>query len=154
MFKRIFCIQIISLILCSCSTFPLTANNITNTGSIKLSREEKETIKLSEILFKNLNKNWIQDKKFKNDQMSSQFKVHLARDGSIESFKLCNCFCAEDVNNECETFVINTKKTIIKSFPIKELLSINYSNWEYIWLNFGSKEGNELFDKQQKNNKS
>ena len=86
--------------------------------------------------------------------MSSQFKVHLARDGSIESFRLCNCFCVDDVNNECETFVINTKKTIIKTFPIKELLSINYSNWEYIWLNFGSKEANELFAKQQKNNKN
>lgn len=51
-------------------------------------------------------------------------------------------------------FCYKYEKTIIKSFPIKELLSINYSNWEYIWLDFGSKEANELFAKQEKNNKN
>jgi len=126
-------------------------NNHANINSVKISREEKETIKLTGILFKTLNNNWIQDKKYENDQISAQFKIHLARDGSIENLKLSNVFCIDDFNNECETFVINTKKTILKSFPIKELLSINYSNWEYLWLCFGSKEGNELLLKNKKN---
>jgi len=149
MLKRIFCIQIISLILCSCSTFPLRGNNTTNTDFIKLSREENEIIKLSKTLTEKLNGNWVQEERYKNERISATFRIHLERDGSIESFKLCDSFCIDDFNNECETFVINTKKTILKSFPIKELLSINYSNWEYLWLSFGSKEGNELFKKQQ-----
>ena len=65
MFKKILCIQIISLLVCSCSSLPLTEKAYVSSNLVKLSREEKETIKLSEILFKNLNKNWIQNKKFK-----------------------------------------------------------------------------------------
>jgi len=151
---RIFFIQIISLLICSCSSFSLMDNNSNNISSIQLSREENEIIKLSKILTEKLNSNWIQEEKYKNERFVATFKINLERDASIKDLKLYDAFCVDDKNNEYDIFAMNTKKTIIKSFPIKELQSINYSNWECLVLSFGSKEGNELFLKQQKNNKN
>lgn len=146
MIKKIIFIQIISLALCS---FSMAEAGPTNNKSSNISQEEQDAIKLANILFSTLNGNWIQEKRYKNGGIGANYSIHLKKDGSIESVKLCNIFCGDDLNNECETFVSNTKKTIFKSFPIKELSSINYSNWEYLHLAFGSKEGNELFTKQQ-----
>jgi len=148
MIKKILFIQIISLMICSCSSFPLEEKPISKQAE-SLTLEEKENIKLSKILLQTLNGNWTQEKKYQNERMSATFHVHLKSDGTIEDFKLTDSFCGDDLNNECEHFILNVKKTILTGFPIKDLSSMDYKYWRYLWLTGGSKEGNELFLKQQ-----
>ena len=145
MIKKILFVQIVSLILCSCSSFPLEEKTISN-QSESLTLEENKNIKSSKILFNTLNNNWVQERKYQNEKMNATFHVNLRNDGTIENFKLTDSFCGDDLNNECENFVLNVKKTILNTFPIKDFPSIDYRS---LWLTGGSKEGNELFLKQQ-----
>ena len=133
MIKKILFTQIISLILCSCACFPLEEKPISKQPD-SLTLEEKENIKASKILFNTLNSNWVQERKYQNERMNATFHVHLRNNGTIESFKLTDSFCGDDLNNECEDFVLNVKKTILNTFPIKDLSSIDYSYWRCLWL--------------------
>jgi hypothetical protein len=132
--------------ICSCSSFPLEEKPISKQGE-SLTLEEKKNIKSSKILFNTLNNNWVQERKYQNEKMNATFHVNLRNDGTIENFKLTDSFCGDDLNNECENFVLNVKKTILNTFPIKDFPSIDY---RCLWLTGGSKEGNELFKKQIK----
>jgi hypothetical protein len=146
MIKKILFIQIISLILCSCSSFPLEEKPISKQAE-SLTPEENKNIKSSKILFNTLNSNWVQERKYQNERMNATFHVNLRNDGTIENLKLTDFFCGDDLNNECENFVLNVKKTILNTFPIKDFPSIDYRS---LWLTGGSKDGNELFKKQIK----
>lgn len=146
MIKKILFIQIISLMLCSCSSFPLEEKPISKQAE-SLTPEENKNIKSSKILFNTLNSNWVQERKYQNERMNATFHVNLRNDGTIENFKLTDSFCGDDLNNECENFVLNVKKTILNTFPIKDFPSIDYRS---LWLTGGSKDGNELFKKQIK----
>ena len=64
-------------------------------------------------------------------------------------------FCANDLKNECKTFVSNVEKTVLKSFSIKVATTTTSNCYtKNLEITFRSKEGNELFAKQQKNNKN
>ena len=84
-----------------------------------------------------------------NEKIEATYHVHLKRDGTIDGIKLTYYFCGVDLNNECEHFILNMKNTILRTFPIKDLLSMDYKYWYCLWLPGSSKEANELFLEQQ-----
>jgi PBP1b-binding outer membrane lipoprotein LpoB len=149
MLKRILFIQLMSLILSGCQSFPYTKSEFVSTlNEVQTNKYIRES---HEHLSKQLEDNWVQSTHYKNKKMTATFRINLENDGTIKSFKMMDSFCANDLKNECKTFVSNVEKTVLKSFPTKGVTTTTSNCYiRNLEITFRSKEGNELFAKQQK----
>lgn len=139
-----------SLILSSCQSFPSIKSEFVSTSQANEIQINKCIRESHEHLSKQLADNWVQSTYYKNEEMTAIFRINLEKDGTIKSFKIIDSFCADDLKNECKTFVSNVEKTVLKSFPTNDATTTTSNCYiRNLEITFRSKEGNELFAKQQ-----
>jgi len=150
MLKRILFIQIMSLILSSCQSFPSIKSEFVSTSQANEIQINKCIRESHEHLSKQLEDNWVQSTYYKNEEMTATFRINLEKNGTIKSFKMMDSFCANDLKNECKTFVSDVEETVLKSFPTNDATTTTSNCYiKNLEITFRSKEGNELFAKQQ-----
>jgi len=133
------------------SSFALEVNPI---NIDTLTKDENHKLKISAIytsITKIFNASWYQEKIYQNNDISVGFFIVLHENGALKHLKMNYVHCGNDTNNECKHFILNVKKNISRAFPMKDVFSsLDYKHWRHLNLDFGSKEGNELFKKQIK----
>jgi hypothetical protein len=115
-----------------------------------LTCREHSIINYSKILTDAFIKNWIQPQKYKNERLKAWFRIILNEHGGILKYYLVSVDCPVDIDNECEIFVQNVKKTIKETFPVAELKPLTADIGEEYTLVFKSKEGNEILEHNNK----
>ena len=130
MIKKILFIQIISLMLCSCSSFPLEEKPVSD--------EQKDTsLRITEVMFI---KSQIQDKwaqpvgNLENIQV--KVKIELAIDGSVTKVDIISINCPLGADQFCQLVAESAVKSVKKASPIKNLRPDRYDIWKSFDLDF------------------
>jgi len=128
MIKKALFIQIISLILCSCSSFALEEKPVTHMSD-DLTTNEKMLVKQQ-----------IDDKMryFVDDleNIKVKTKLELDIDGSITQAEIISITCPPGVEKICEIMAETTKKAAKKASPIKNLRPDRHDIWKTVELDF------------------
>ena len=132
MIKKTLFIQIVSLILCSCSSFPLEEKTISN-QSESLTLEEKDKINIE----KQIERYWILPSDL-GDAGTHVIRVHLFIDknGVIEKFDISSINCSSNTHKVCEILINNLKEAVKQSSPLKNLTEDRYEVWKEVFLDF------------------
>jgi hypothetical protein len=119
MIKKILFIQIISLMLCSCSFFPLEERSVTEIMIIKSQIEDK----------------WVQPVgNLKN--INVKISVDLEIDGTVIKADIVSINCPAGADQICQLVAESAKKAIKKASPIKNLRPDRHDIWKTIDLDF------------------
>ena len=132
MIKRILFIQIISLILCSCSSSHLKETPISK-QSESLTLEEKDKINIA----KQIERYWILPSNLE-DAGTHVIRVHLFIDknGVIKKFDITSINCSSNTHKVCKILMNNLKEAVKQSSPLKNLLEDRYELWKEVDLDF------------------
>ena len=132
MIKKTLFIQIISLILCSCSSFPLEEKTISN-QSESLTLEEKDKINIE----KQIERYWILPSDL-GDAGTHVIRVHLFIDknGVIKKFDITSINCSSNTHKVCKILINNLKEAVKQSSPLKNLTEDRYEVWKEVFLDF------------------
>ena len=132
MIKRILFIQIISLILCNCSSSHLKETPISK-QSESLTLEEKEKINIA----KQIERYWILPSDL-GDTGTHVNRVHLFIDknGVIKKFDITSINCSSNTHKVCKILMNNLKEAVKQSSPLKNLQEDRYELWKEVDLDF------------------
>ena len=132
MIKKILFVQIISLMLCSCSSFPLEEKPVSYVSD-GLTLEEKDKINIA----KQIERYWILPSDL-GDAGTHVIRVHLFIDknGVIEKFDISSINCSSTTHKVCEILINNLKEAVKQSSPLKNLPEDRYELWKEVDLDF------------------
>lgn len=128
MIKKILFIQIISLILCSCSSFPLEEQPVSYAPD-SLSKDEKILI-MSQVEDK-----WIQvvgDLK----NIKVRISLELEIDGTVTKAEIKSITCPPGIEQTCQLVAESAKRAVKNATPIKNLQPERYDIWKKFDLDF------------------
>ena len=130
MIRKIFLIQIVSLILCSCACFPLEEKPVSN-------EQEDTSLQITEVMFI---KNQITDKWARPvgniENIKVKVKIELAIDGSVTKADIISINCPAGGEQFCQLVAESTIKAVKKASPIKNLRPDRHDIWKNFDLEF------------------
>ena len=128
MIKKILFIQIISLILCSCSGFPLEEKPVSYTPD-SLSKDEKI------LIMSQIDDNW---KKVIGDLDNIKVKINLEleTDGTVTKADITSITCPPGAEQTCQLVAESAKRAVKNASPIKNLQPDRYNLWKKFNIDF------------------
>ena len=128
MIKKILFIQIISLIFCSCSGFPLEEKPVSYTPD-SLSKDEK-TLIMSQVEEK-----WIP---VVGDPKNVEVKIslELETDGTVIKAEVTRIICLLGDEKICQLVAESAKRAVKNASPIKNLQPDRYDLWKKFDIDF------------------
>ncbi len=128
MIKKILFIQIISLMLCSCSSFPLEEKPVTHMSD-DLTTNEKMLVKQQ---IDDKRRDFIDDL----ENIKVTISLELEIDGTITKAEIKSITCPPGAEEMCRLVAETTKKAAKKASPIKNLRPDRHDIWKTIELVF------------------
>ena len=130
MIKKILFVQIISLMLSSCSSFPLEERPV--------SYAQKDTsLKITEIM---IIKSQIEDKWVQPvgdlENIIVKTKLELDIDGTVTKAEIISITCPPGTEQICPLVAETTQKAAKNASPIKNLRTDRYDIWKTVELDF------------------
>ena len=130
MIKKILFVQIVSLMLCSCSSFPLEEKRV--------SYAQKDTpLKITEIM---IIKSQIEDKWVQPvgdlENIIVKTKLELDIDGTVTKAEIISITCPPGTEQICPLVAETTQKAAKNASPIKNLRTDRYDIWKTVELDF------------------
>jgi hypothetical protein len=128
MIKKILFVQIVSLILCSCSSFPLEEKPVSYVSD-GLSKDEKILI-MSQVEDK-----WIPvvgDRK----NIKVTISLELEIDGTVTKAEIKSITCPPGAEQICQLVAESAKRAVKNASPIKNLQPDRYDLWKKFDLDF------------------
>ena len=130
MIKKILFIQIIFLILCSCSSFSLEEKPVSD--------EQKDaSLRITEVMFI---KNQIEDKREQLvgdlEGIKVKIQVELNVDGSVTRTQIKDIVCPPGKTELCQLVSENIERAVRKASPLKNLRPDRHDIWKKFDLDF------------------
>jgi len=128
MIKKILFVQIVSLILCSCSYFPLEEKSESHIHN-GLSKDEKMIIK------RQVEDKWI-PVVGDLDNIKVKISLELETDGTVIKAEITSITCPPGAEEMCRLVAETTKSAVKNASPIKNLRLDRYDIWKKFNIDF------------------
>ena len=130
MIKKILFIQIISLMLCSCSSFSLEERPVSYA-------QKDNPLKITEIMIikSQIEDRWVQPVG-DLENITVKTKLELDIDGTVTKAEIISITCPPGAEKICPLVAQTTQKAAKKASPIKNLRPDRYDIWKTVELDF------------------